>query len=60
MRVSGPLERRHEKRRDYVALNRAAVQTGVVSAQEQKQFRMLHNIWQKDPVEYRHAKNGTR
>jgi len=57
LQLASPSLKTRPKRRDYMAINRASVQTGVVTAQEQKQFRMVHNIWQKDPTEYRHAKN---
>merc|ERR1711997_532040 len=61
LQLSGPAIKNkstlhQKKRRDWVALNRAAVQTGATSSHDLTQFRMQHNIWQKDPAEYRHGK----
>ena len=56
LQLSGPKTKKlskHPRNRDWVALNRAAIQTGATSSQDLTQFRMQHNIWQKEPAEYR-------
>ena len=54
LQLAGPkIKKSHPKNRDWVALNRAAVQTGATSCKDLTNFRMQHNIWQKEPAEYR-------
>ena len=46
--------------RDFIELNKAAIQAGLTTAHEQQQYRATHDIKRKDTAEGRYPRNMTK
>lgn len=46
--------------KDFISLNKSAVQSGLTTAQEQAQFRATHDIRRRDDPERKSSRNSTK